>query len=82
MIGLIQWAAQPLSAFFDAVGQHRLPVPEQGIEIALRYLGPGGDLQHTNVGKAAFAEQSKGCFEHELIRSGAWGGWNTIFPRS
>ena len=27
---------QLLSAFFDAVGQHRLLVPEQGIEIALR----------------------------------------------
>src|SRR6266478_3408318 len=77
LIGLIQWAAPPLSAFFDAVGQHRLLVPEQGIEIALRYLGPDGDLQHTNVGKAVFAEQSKGCFRarvHELIRSGAWGG--------
>jgi hypothetical protein len=34
------------------------------LHIALRYLGPGGDLQHTNVGKAVFAEQSKGCFEH------------------
>src|ERR1700738_3729476 len=46
LIGLIQWAAQPLSAFFDAVGKHRLLVPEQSIEIALRYLGPGGDLPH------------------------------------
>ena len=47
----------------DAVGRHRLLVPEQGIEIA-RYSGPGGDLQRTNVGKAVFAERSKGCFEH------------------